>query len=523
MVLNALARLSQKVTAGSLFTADNAFSLSLSSSGRWNQPILGDMNSIKSLQSTKSRGGGLVAIVLATLLCWGGASSDLIAQEPAGRIEPAFVPLVPPQIPPAEVPAAPDAALLDELNRLRARLDSLEADQNKRASLEKAKKATEAVKPTMKWSAQLQTDFYTFDQNPESQAAYGDIENGVDFRRARTALFGDYKLSEYRIEFDFAQSGRPTFLDVYGGLHDVPYLGRVRFGHFFEPFSMERMTSNRYTTFMERAITDIFAPARNTGVASNNTWDDEQGTWSFGAFRSDSDHYGDEIGDNFETALTARVTRLLYYDDACDGRDLWHVGASYSFRGANNEVVRFRAQPEAREGAASPNVPFFVDTGNIPADTFQIVDLETALIRGPFSILAEYVYVPVNSQSQGTLAFDGWFAQASYFLTGEHRPYNKKLATFDRLIPKTEFIRSGSDSSLNSGPGAWEIATRVSHLNLNDGPVHGGRITDWTIGLNWYLNPYLRVTTNYIYSMANSPTVDGTATNIFGMRAGFEF
>ena len=110
---------------------------------------------------------------------------------------------------------------------------------------------------------------------------------------------------------DFALAGRPSFLDVWTGLRDVPYLGRVRVGHFFEPFSLERYTPNRFTTFMERALPDQpFAPVRNLGVMANDTYLDERGTWAVGFFRSDSDVFGDDVGDEFEHALTGRLTYL---------------------------------------------------------------------------------------------------------------------------------------------------------------------------------------------------------------------
>lgn len=44
-----------------------------------------------------------------------------------------------------------------------------------------------------------------------------------------------------------------------------------------------------------------------------------------------------------------------------------------------------------------------------------------------------------------------------------------------------------------------------------------------TIGLNWYLNPYLRVTTNYVRAMPDDPTNGRSTTDIFGGRVGYEF
>jgi phosphate-selective porin OprO/OprP len=428
----------------------------------------------------------------------------------------------------AEVPSvedvAPETSLIRELEVLRRRLESVEQGQAQRKKDDAAKKAADASKPTVKWTGQVQADFLTFNQSPESEAAYGDIENGAVFRRARFGMFGDYGPTEYRIETDFALSGRPRFLDMFLGVRDVPGLGRIRVGHFFEPFSLERVTPNRFVTFAERSLIDQpFAPARNLGIMAQNTFLEQRGTIAYGYFRTASDDFGDDVGDNFESAVTGRVTWLPYYDDACQGRNYVHLGAGYSFRGANAEQVRFRAQPEALLGATSPDVPFFVDTGNIPADSFQHLGAEAVWTHGPWSVQGEYVVTPVDSKNEGTLWFQGGYVQGSWFLTGEHRPYRRDIGVLDRVIPFCDAVRHAHDKSLQTGPGAWELALRLSHLDLNNETRQGGRITNLTAGLNWYLNPYLRVTANYIHAFADHPTVGDTDTDIFITRFGYDF
>jgi phosphate-selective porin OprO/OprP len=276
---------------------------------------------------------------------------------------------------------------------------------------------------------------------------------------------------------------------------------------------------------MERsAIDQAFFPARNTGVLALNNWAGDNGTWGFGYFRADSDNFGDDVGDNFENAVTGRITALPYY--SADGSHLLHVGADYSFRGTNDNAAQFRAQPEARVGAASPNVPFFVDTGPIPANYFQQADFEVAWINGPLSIQSEYVFALVNAADGTSPLMRGWYAQASYFLTGEHRVYSKKTGAFTRVHPHADFVRHTGDPEKHYvcfASGAWQVATRVSQLDLNDANVHGGRQTDLTLGLNWYLTPYLRYTANYIHAFVTDPAAVKSNADIFGMRVGYEF
>ncbi len=416
-----------------------------------------------------------------------------------------------------------DLATPTQIEVLEQRIDSLEQAASKQREQDKAAKAPpEQKKPTVEWAGQFQQDYYWFSQDAENQSQFGDIQDGSAFRRARFGMFGEYGQTDYRIEMDFALSGRPSFLDVFAGIKDVPVLGNIRFGHFFEPFSLDRITSNRFSTFMERSLIDqAFVPARNTGIASHHNFFDSRASFVTGVYRTDSDVYGDDAEDGFKESWTSRLTCLPWYESCGEELEYLHLGFAYSYRSTSQNQVRFRAQPEARLGAiTNNNVPFFANTGNIDASDYQLIGTEIAWIHGPFSLQSEYVGVPVNGEN-GTLYFQGGYATASYFLTGESRPYNKRFGCFDRVMPKASWV-GPKGSRLGSGPGAWEIAARISNLDLNDAYVAGGDITNFTVGLNWHLNPYLRWTSNYIHSLSDPSNIESTA-DIFGTRLGFEF
>jgi phosphate-selective porin OprO/OprP len=136
---------------------------------------------------------------------------------------------------------------------------------------------------------------------------------------------------------------------------------------------------------------------------------------------------------------------------------------------------------------------------------------EAALVYGPFSLQGEYMYSGVDTPGGEDPSFQGAYVYASYFLTGEHRAYKTSAAAFDRVKPKKNFGAGG--------PGAWEVGLRYSYLGLNDGEIEGGELSDFTVGLNWYLNPNTRFMLNYVHA-----DLDGVGNaDGFQMRGQIDF
>lgn len=459
-----------------------------------------------------ARSGSWITALIA-LICW--LTPHGVAQE--------FPAKLPVDLPAVGGPLDPTASPpTDPLTDLMRRVTNLEEELKKSKSVERGKAAL-PQKPTVNWMMQVQTDYITNSQSAGNRASVGDIPEGVAFRRARFGMYGDYGPWEYRIAMDFALSGRPSFIDVYGGLNDIPYLGRVRIGHFFEPLGFEQYSQNRFITFMERGLpAEPFAPGRNTGIMANNTWAGNRGTWAAGIFSSESNVWADDTAENFGVAGTGRITFLPWYDEATAGRDLLHLGIAYSARGTRNNQVQFKTRPEIRLGAAEPNIPNFVDTGIIPANFYQLVGTELLLIRGPFSVQAEYILVPVSTTDRGAVYFQVWYVMGSVFLTGENRQYRTSTGTLERIIPRRDFIKR-EGGTLSLGPGAWELAIRFSHVDLNNGGITGGRLSDMSFGVNWYLNPYFRITSNYIHAYQYATAGRSGPADFWGIRLNYDF
>ena len=405
----------------------------------------------------------------------------------------------------------------DRLAELERRLGQLE-EQLRR------ERQNSTHRPTAQITGMIHLDRYWTGEDTEFRNAYGALPDGTVFRRVRIAIQGTYGPWEYRIIPDFAMLGRPSLLDVYLGLNDLPYLGHLRVGFFAEPFGLEQTSSIRGINTLERSqLTEVYGRRRRVGIMIFDTWDEQRGTWAIGLFRSFNDFFGDDIGPReFRSALTGRWTRLLWYEEQEQTLDLFHVGVGYSARVPQNRQVQFRALPEDRFGAASINLPVLIDTGPIPARFSQLLVGEALWIRGPFSLQGEYLLVPVSTRSQGAVYFYAWYVQASVVLTGEHRQYRRDTAVLDAVIPRRDFVRR-EEGQWFVGPGAWEVIVRLSQADLNDGGIVGGRSTNLTFGLAWYLNPYLRIIANYIQAHPTPAKGPSAIGHIIGLRMALEF
>lgn len=418
-------------------------------------------------------------------------------------------------------------------NPLEDRVAELEAELAKiNSKAAEAKKKAEG-QPSVTAGGRIQLDSAGFSQNDMSRDQVGEQQNGVEFRRARIFISGEmFNVVEYKAEYDFADTGRvgattlqsTAFKDVYIAIKELPILGHVRIGHFKEPIGLEQLTSAKFISFMERSLADEygFVPGRNTGVMAHDTWADEDGTWAIGCFVSEMTAEPPIFqDDNGGYSLSMRGTYLPWYDEATEGRGLWHLGMSYSYRDNANDLLRFRQRPECHLA------DYVVDTGTIiDSPSWQLLGLESAVVYGPLSFQTEWFCSFVRRTANANAFYNGGYAYVSYFLTGEHRKYKRDGGCFDRIKPNENFFRvRAEDGNVYTGKGAWEVLYRISYIDLSDETTAdlAGTVCDHTLGLNWYLNPYTRMMFNYVNSTADDRVGANGNMNIFEVRAQVDF
>ncbi len=441
----------------------------------------------------------------------------------------------------------------NDIQELTLRLQTLE--DKERQTAEELKKLQDAKKtsaekpklPSVAINGVFQADAVSFNQGETSKEAYGRIDGGADFRRARLSAKGAVSdRMDYFMQMDFGFFGRPTFTDVWADFKDVGSLGTVRVGQWKQPFGLETVSSFRYTTFMERSsLFQAFTPFRHIGVGFYNHNDNLDWTWAASYFRTGQDQFGGSLSTDGGNGGAGRLTHLLWHNGP-KGEDYLHVGAGYFLNSPPNDRIRFRSIPEifvgefvvptgvplGTSGQPVPDVangtPFFVDTGTLAGTNLtQTIGLESLWVRGPLSWQSEAMGCFVDTSQNGNAFLNGAYSQVGWFLTGEHRPYDRKSGAIDRVIPFHSVSKCGG------GWGAWEIAGRWSYLDVTDGQIIGGLMQNMTVGLNWYVNPNCKCVFNYIHSWADSrPIRNGviqsndfisSQTDAFGLRCQLDF
>jgi phosphate-selective porin OprO/OprP len=388
------------------------------------------------------------------------------------------------------------------------------------------------------------------------------LDNGVNARRARIGVLGKFLGDwNYVLFYDFAGSSdgfagtasaggtKVDFLPG-GGLSGLeraylsytglkPFGGQLAIegGYMKVPYALGESTSSLDTLFLERASSEVAVniAAGNRRSAFGARWYNDifwAGAYATGP-TTGAIHSASSTNPNGSTEQLGATARVA--GQVISGNDYsLHLGADAEFLIKpphnlvdNSFTLTLSDRPELR---IDPTEIITTDAMS-GVSAAQVYSVEAAATYGPFFFQGEYFWYNVarnNLPGLPGLKFNGGYAEASLVLTGESHPYIPASATYGRIIPANPFSLWGG------GWGAWEIAGRVSTMNLNDqlqttNGVAGGQQTIYTAGLNWYVNGNIRFMFNYLHGNVAkqvSPTNSGNAGarfDAFAMRTQVAF
>ncbi|MBB3226537.1 phosphate-selective porin OprO/OprP [Luteibacter sp. Sphag1AF] len=322
---------------------------------------------------------------------------------------------------------------------------------------------------------------YDVDRFSSDRGAFEDSQTN---RRKEFGVFVRKKdVYEATAVFDFQAR---TWLDVYARVQTRPWLGAdygsLRVGYDKTFVGFEGVTGTGSTTFMETAlpVQAIYA-GRRIGVdwaLLRPHFVLNVGYYSGGDLQGDADGRMwaaraawvplNAAGNVLHLGVSASREEP---EGTTDGRGVYHPPSA-----------RLRARPEA--GLLNQRL---IDSGALtPTTHVDRRGFESLWIRGPWSVQGEYLSAKVKLDD-GRPAYhaQGFYVFGSWVLTGESRGYSG--GNVADLKPKGAY-------------GAVELAIRYSQLDLDDGPILGGTERDWTFGINWYINRYLKLQGNYVHA-----------------------
>ncbi len=321
--------------------------------------------------------------------------------------------------------------------------------------------------PTVNVGGRVDLDFAEYDEDETP------LGSGVDLRRLRLELSGKMtkKLSYYALA-DFSDGdygAQASWLRYRFSEQDEFYAGRIEI-----PFSLQRVTNSQFNLWMERALPAALTSHYGTGLVYMHKG--SQWGWRAGLFGNDRLNFGGakEAG----AALAVRAGRRLRLGES----RLW-LGASAMYQDTT-EPERFRAQPESSVTSAH-----LVSTGRI-SDLGKTgrLGLEGVWKRDRWALQGEWIHYAGNRSGADDVKFSGGYVEASRTINGRRR-FNFKSGEW--MSPEI------------GGKGAWEMAVRVSWIDLQDGAISGGKETNYGLGLNYYINPINRIMINWIKADAH--------------------
>jgi phosphate-selective porin OprO and OprP len=329
---------------------------------------------------------------------------------------------------------------------------------------------------TLKAGESVLIDYTGFAQDSASISQVGKQDDQWQARELRLSLRGTIG-SAYKISYlitasyngDADPGHRMSLVDASLSFPVGSPATQLTLGKTKETFDYEVVSSFPNLPQQERVLNPFFV-TRNVGAKISQVFANHRMTASAGLF-NDWWMEGNSMHHN-GTDASARLTGLVW--DKPDSNRYFHLALAGRYVGGDGNTLRYKGRPESN---VADN---YVDTGELPADHAWQVGLEALWNEGPFSVLAEYNRAWVDSPATGNPEFYGYYILASWVITGESRHYDRTVGYARRVMPKGRW-------------GAPELVARFSHVDLDDGPVHGGEFDKTYLGINWWATRRLKM------------------------------
>ncbi len=322
------------------------------------------------------------------------------------------------------------------------------------------------------------------------------------FRRIRPLFEGTlFNAVDFRFMPDFGQNN-PQIQDAYLELKSVPF-AKLRVGKFKEPIGLEVLKSDRELTFAERSLASDLVPLRDKGVQVSGSALAESIAYAGGYFNGSND------GSNgtFTQWADANegVARLFFHPFSTTKVNAirqFGIGVAGSAGNQHGSIAGLKTVGQTT---------FFKYSSTAVANgQHNRISPQAYYYAGPFGVLSEYVLSSQRVLNNGItrrLGNEAWQVAGSVMLTGEKNGYNG-------VHPRNIFAPTRGLRHI----GAVELAVRHSQVRIDadafpllaNPKTAAQQAKENGIGVNWYLNRYVKITMDYEHTRFRMAS--GTAT-----------
>jgi phosphate-selective porin OprO and OprP len=380
--------------------------------------------------------------------------------------------------------------------------------------------------------------------NADYRAYKGDGAPSDTFliRRARFGFQGNYGSHfQFALLTDVAATSGSIVRDVYINVKVIPEF-QIQAGQFKEPFAQETAVGATNLDFVERGLQSMLYPSAASAYRS-------PGATIHGDIKGGLVQYwvGAFNGKGYVLANTTNepefVGRLRFYPWR-NNKDSMLQGLAFGGSVAHGRTCGICG--ETTFSATNPDQTFIFFPQFRVNGGVQRYNGEFTYLRGPLGVRGEYDSANYSRNNVGSLTFgglgflsapqiraQGWNIAATYLLTGEKRPENG--------TPRVKHPWLGPETP-GGGPhgwGAWEVGVRYSGVQANEPgityfqfitpgniPTFDQHTDQFTFGMNWYPNYWVRYSTEFNVDRLKQPSTIGIVPQnyfVFLQRLQFRF
>jgi len=331
-----------------------------------------------------------------------------------------------------------------------------------------------------------------------------ELSNGLAIPDVRLGTKAVYKKWDAKIDFGYG-SNKVSAKDIHLR-YSFNKNSFIKLGHYGELFGYESWESTSTVKFNGKTpSTAVFESGRRIGVVYSR-W--QKKYWLAAGVYGDGDAMSNSTQGDDGYAATGRFV----YTPFTETGKMLQIGLSGTVRTGDANGYDANGNENPRELTYSSALgTTSIEKRKTLSATISDVDFqakynaEILASYGPVFFLGEYYHSNVKRKSAlPTYKASGCYAMIGFLAIGDNYSYNQTDARM--RLPK---------------PGSLELLARYDYVDLDDSNtgIYGGRMSDWSLGVNYYINKLVSVKANYSYIKLGNRSVVAPGETVHALQA----